>query len=172
MAITEDNIVRVLLRYRISLLALIQAIVRDDDLAEDVLQDVGALAVVKRAEIDNEGHLIGWMRKTARYRALFAARQSARQPVAMDDAMLDRFEAAMDRMGGEDSDRVEALRYCIAKLNPDTRKLIDLRYGQSIKGEALAKALGKKPNTVFVALSRAHQRLGECIRQRQARENR
>lgn len=56
------------------------------------------------------------------------------------------------------------------QLTPNARELIDLRYARDIKGRALAEKLGRKPNAVFVALSRIHRTLSDCIQARLSRE--
>jgi len=64
MAIDQETLVVLLLRERIKLLAYIRAIVRDEHLAEDVFQETSALAVRKRAEIQDGQHFLAWMRRT------------------------------------------------------------------------------------------------------------
>jgi RNA polymerase sigma-70 factor (ECF subfamily) len=155
-----------LLRERVKLLAYIRAIVRDDDLAEDVFQEVALLALHKREEIGDVQHFLGWMRLTSRHRALKSLRRR-RHHLLLDEALLDRLEehwAEYDAPAG--TDLVDALRHCLERLSPKARDLVRLRYGEGVSGRMLAEAVGQSLNTVYVALSRIHRSLGECIRRR------
>ncbi|MBI1367022.1 MAG: sigma-70 family RNA polymerase sigma factor [Planctomycetes bacterium] len=171
MTIEQDIVVRALVRERVSLLAYIDSIVRDDHMAEDVFQDVCALAVAKREEIENEVHLMRWLRKTARFRASHAMRQRFAQPMLFDGALLDEMDGLWDEHESAHADAVTAaLKHCLAKLSPYARKLVNLRYAQGISGQALAAAVGRQVNAVYVALTRIHRGLGQCIRQQMKHE--
>jgi RNA polymerase sigma-70 factor (ECF subfamily) len=68
------------------------------------------------------------------------------------------------------SARVDALHECLDELTPNSRKIVEMRYADGVIGKSLAEALGKPVNTVYVALSRIHRRLADCVRRRIARE--
>lgn len=173
MPVNEDTVVRTLLSHRLGLLAYIEAIVRDTHLAEDVFQDVSSLAFQKREQIDDAVHLLKWLRRTARYRASYSMRQRHTQPMMFDDALLDEMDAqwiAAVGAAANETDRVEALRHCLGELTPNARKLIDLRYNENKSGQDLAEASGKQLNTVYVALTRIHRTLADCIRKRMDEE--
>jgi RNA polymerase sigma-70 factor (ECF subfamily) len=157
-----------LLRERVKLLAYIRAIVRDDHLAEDVFQEVAVLAVRKREEIRDRRHFLAWMRLAARHRAMKLARRQHRY-LLLDEALLDQLDeqwAEHDMSSG--TDLVEALRYCVERLSPHARNLVKLRYVDGISGLRLAEVVDRRPNAVYVALSRIHRSLGDCIKQRLA----
>ena len=44
------------------------------------------------------------------------------------------------------------------------RKLVDLRYRQNVSGKEVARKLSLPVNTVYVAMSRIHRTLSECVR--------
>lgn len=174
MPVNEDLVVRTLLSHRLGLLAYIEALVRDAHIAEDVFQDVSSLALQKRDTIDDAAHLLKWLRKTARFRASYAMRQRFNQPLVFDDALLDEMDTQWiahvesTSGGGDETDRIDALRVCMEALTPNARQLIDLRYREGISGQDLADATGKQLNTVYVALTRIHRTLADCIRKRLA----
>jgi RNA polymerase sigma-70 factor, ECF subfamily len=157
-----------LLRERVKILAYIRSIVRDNHLAEDVFQEIAVLAVRKCAEIRDGCHFLAWMRLTARHRALKAARREHRY-LLMDERLLEHLD---DQWAEHDitssSDLVEALRHCVERLSPHARNQITLRYVDGISGPRLAEVVDRKLNAVYVALSRIHRSLGDCIRQRLA----
>jgi RNA polymerase sigma-70 factor (ECF subfamily) len=168
MAMGQEQVVRQLLTERDKLFAYIWAIVRDDHLAEDVFQDVTLLAMKKADEIDGPDHLPNWLRSTARHRALYALRQRGAGPI-LDADLLDMMESDWKQLDPYAADDMtDALRQCLDRLSPDARKLIEMRYRESIKPAGIAERLGRKVTTVYVTLTRAHKSLGDCIRRRLA----
>jgi RNA polymerase sigma-70 factor (ECF subfamily) len=166
--INQESLIILLLRERVKLLAYIRAIVRDDHLAEDIYQDVAVLAVRKRDEIRDGRHFLAWMRLTARHRALKLMRQNNHY-ILMDEVLLDRMEEIWaEHDPSPATDLVEALRHCLERLSPNARELVKLRYQDGISGSRLAEVVDRQLNTVYVALSRIHRSLGDCIRQRRA----
>jgi RNA polymerase sigma-70 factor (ECF subfamily) len=166
--IDQESLVVLLLRERVKLLAYILAIVRDAHLAEDLFQEVALLAVRKRDEIRDGGHLLAWMRLTARHLALKALRREHRY-LLLDEGLLDRLdEHWAEHDAASVPDLVEMLRQCLGRLSPHARRLVELRYGEGISGLRLAEVVNSRLNTVYVALSRIHRSLSDCIRGRQA----
>lgn len=169
MHIDPETIVRVLLRHRASLSAYISSIVRDPHVAEDVLQEVSGEAVRKHAEIRDEAHLLSWMRRAARLRAIDELRRRRSRPQVLSPDTLDRLDRDWETDSEAPEQMLEALRRCVARLSPYGRQLVSLRYVEGLSGQALAERLGRKLNTVHVALARIYRNLGACIdRQREA----
>lgn len=167
MPMEQQHLASCLMRDRAKLFAFIWAIVHDEHLAEDVLQDVSALVLEKHMEIENEAHLLGWMRRAARFLSFKALDKQRRRPLSLDEAvidLLDRHWEDLDRQSS--SDRVDALRDCLGKLSPYASQLVRLRYAEGLSGHSLAKAVERKIDTVYVALSRIHRAIRECIEQR------
>jgi RNA polymerase sigma-70 factor (ECF subfamily) len=143
--------------------------VRDDHLAEDIFQEVAASAVQKCDEIRDTQHLLAWVRLTTRRRALKLCRRRRQQCLFRNEALID----LLDEQWAEHdlapaSDLVDALRRCLEELSPYARTLVNLRYAEGISGVRLAEAVGRRLNTVYVALTRIHRSLGDCIRRRLA----
>jgi RNA polymerase sigma-70 factor (ECF subfamily) len=155
-----------LVRERVKLLAYITAIVRDIHLAEDVYQEVATMAVRKRGEIRDAGHFLAWMRLAARHRSLNVLRQRKHCEL-LDSILLDKFEPLWaEQDASRDSDLLEAISDCLEKLSPASRTLVELRYTQGISGVKLAETVNRNLNTVYVALSRIHKAIGDCIKER------
>ena len=74
MSIDQPTAVKGLMKDRARLIAYIYAIVRDWHLAEDLFQDVSALAIEKHDRIVDSDHLLLWARKAARNKSLEALR--------------------------------------------------------------------------------------------------
>ncbi|MBX2852272.1 MAG: sigma-70 family RNA polymerase sigma factor [Phycisphaeraceae bacterium] len=169
MSISHGQIVRVLMRERVRLLAFIQVLVFDSHTAEDVLQDISALAITKSHEINSEQHLLLWLRQSARYKAMNL--RSKHQPHLFDSRVLDLIESdwSMHENAGS-SEIMQALEKCLGGLSPYARSVIDSRYRDGQTGENLAQAVGRKIGSVYVQLSRIHRNLADCVRTRLAED--
>ena len=167
MPVTEDTIVRELWRHRVRLLAYIEVIVRDRDLAEDVFQEISIAALSKRDQINDADHLVRWLGQAARFHGLTAVRNRSNRRMVFDDRVLDQIEAIWSSDASTDlGPSSDALQTCLGRLTPYNRQLIELRYERGLTGVDLADAAGRKPNTVYVALARIHKQLAECVTSR------
>ena len=171
MGLSQDEVVRLLLAGRAMILAYVQSIVRDPHTAEDVLQDISILAVNKREAIADEVHFRGWIRRAARLEAMNVLCRQKKAPRPLSEPILDLLEGHWDNQDDDwSARRIEALGVCLKKLTPGSRQLVEMRYGEGIAGNRLAELLGKPTNTIYVAMSRIHRKLGECVRRRLASE--
>jgi RNA polymerase sigma-70 factor, ECF subfamily len=169
MAITGEQLMGVLLRDRETLFSYCWSILRNDELAEEVFQEVCTLAVQKSQQIVDERHLAGWLRQAARRKAFELLRARAGAPQLLDDQMLDLLEADWHRWDSTPSAvLMDSLRDCMAALGEAASKLIELRYGQGLKSGQIARRLNRNVETVYVSLSRIHAKLARCIRSRLA----
>lgn len=160
----QADIVRLILAERERVLAYIDAIVRDYSLAEDIFQETAMLLVTRRDTLQNEQHVKGWLRLTARNLSFKAMRDRARQPVALDQTVIEALDPHWDAVESDNvNEKLEALRKCIGGLSAYGREILRQRYGRGIVGDELASALGRTQVAVRRALSRVHKALAECI---------
>lgn len=172
MGLDQGTVVRILISERVKLFAYICAIVRDEHMAEDVLQEVSMLMLDKREELRDANALPIWLRRAARLTALTAMRRQTRRPVLMDESLLDRIDPFWDALDREPTDRTEALSRCVDRLTPTAREVLRLRYVENLSGQQLADRTGRKLDSVYMALSRIHARLADCVRRQLAGEAR
>ena len=161
----SDQAIRSLLAQRGLLIGYIRAIVGDQHLAEDVFQEVALVVVKKMPEHHDESHFSAWVRTVARYEALAAMRKRNLQ-IPFDDALLDAFDAQWATQEQAETQRpaVAALRACLERLPPASRRLVAAKYERSQTGEQIAAELGRPVNTVYVQLTRIHKALAACVR--------
>jgi RNA polymerase sigma-70 factor, ECF subfamily len=171
MALQQDVVVQLLLKHRGKLLGAIRAMVADEHLAEDIFQEVSIAAVNKCGEITNLEHFAPWVRTAARLQALSALRNRNRLPRVLTEDVLDALEAHWRVFDTKpDADLTDALRACMERLSPYARQLIETRYTQGKRGNELATALRRSVNTVYVALTRVHHALRDCLRRQMTEE--
>jgi len=173
MALSRQDIVKAAFRDRARLIAYAWSIVRDEHAAEDLFQDVAALAVEKAQTIRDEDHLAAWARQAIRFRAINPLRDAGRKPATFDPDLLDSLDHAWHQVDALDSaGMTDALRHCLSELTENNRRIVDLRYMQGLSGVDVAAQLGRKVDTVYQALTRIHRVLAGCIRRRLAEETR
>ncbi len=165
MGLSETELVERLLRERARLLAYIWSMVRDGQLAEDVFQEVSLLAVRKRAEINCPAALPTWLRKAARLHALAALRRVKRTETLFSNEVLDSLDQAWDEHQAEPTNVLaDALQHCMARLTQRSQQIVALRYQGGLSGDQVADRLDMKVHSVYVALSRIHHALRECMK--------
>jgi RNA polymerase sigma factor (sigma-70 family) len=145
------------------LLAVIQRIVRDPDLAQDLLQDVFLLIWQKAGSFQRElGSGRGWIYTVARHRALDEARKN-RPEVSLGD----EFEAVANALPAHDEGDSphddEALARCLAELDDPKRQCVVDAYVEGYTHEQIAARLSKPIGTVKSWIRRGLLALKECL---------
>jgi RNA polymerase sigma-70 factor (ECF subfamily) len=167
MPVTSEQILRLTLRERIRLVAYISTIVHDRHLAEDLFQDLSVEALGKADTINDEEHLQKWLRTGARFRAIDALRKKSRSPIAFSPDLISKLDEAWEQ--AEDavpSETLETLRNCLGEMTPRARRLVDLHYREGLSGKELAERMRQTTNAMYVALSRVHKALRDCMNYR------
>ena len=169
-----DDLVRLLIRQRPTILAYAMSIVLDRDLADEVYQNVAVVVLRKADDVSGADEPMKWILGAARLECLSVLRKVKRVPVLVDDHLLDLLDVNWGtRLQGSASENEqsmqEALAQCIDKLTDRARKLLHLRYTRGLSGAALAEELQSTLNTTYVGLSRIHRKLRECVESRMAR---
>ena len=124
MGLRPDIAVDRLLADRSKLLAYIWSIVRDFHATEDVFQEVVVAAMSHAEEIKDTEHLLSWARQAARFRGIDWLRRQKRQPLLLDDDVLDLLEGQWNRFDAVPphawTDAVRVLRRQVDRLCPTT----------------------------------------------------
>jgi RNA polymerase sigma-70 factor (ECF subfamily) len=129
-------------------------ILRDRPLAEDVTIETLLTAFERGAQIRDDASLRAWLLRVATNKAISVRRSSAR--VVELHLVPDR--AAPGSFAEASADRI-ALLAGVADLPIQMRAAVVLRYYADLPVEAVARALGKSPNTIKAQLQSALDRL-------------
>ena len=163
----QDKVIRQLFGERIALMAYINMIVHDRHYAEDLFQDLSIEAIEKSDTINDAEHLTRWLRTGARYRAIDHLRRQDKLSIALAPDLLDKMDLVWESASSNAIPmRVEALRICLSSMPGHTQKLVRMRYEAGKSGNEIAKDVGRTSNAVYLALSRAHRALRDCIEHR------
>ncbi len=159
----------VVLAHRTMLLAYVRAIVHDADLAEDTLADVSMELVRSWARYDATRPFGPWARGVARHVALANLRKQRALPALLDAETLECVGAELDAFGDEThlEARRQALRRCVEKLPEVQRGLVHMRYFENRSYEQIAESVKRSVDALYVAFSRVHRALEECIRKQE-----
>ena len=146
------------------LFGLVLRMVRNRPAAEDVLQDV-FLKIWTRAPsyAPEAGEPFAWMAAIARNRAidLLRVRTPVVQAPAGEGDWLDTFAEPGNREG--DMMNAAALRFCLARLDEDSRACVMQAYCEGFSREELAALYERPVNTIKTWLRRGLAALKICL---------
>ena len=164
MTLSEQDILRTLMKSRDRIGAAAWVVVRDAHAAEDIFQNVALKALTKEVRFEAEGAVLSWAFITARREGIDWLRRHRRELTGLDSEILDLLE--QDWLGetvhrGEA--RTEALRACLKSLPEKSSRLLRLRYFEGNNCGEVATKLGTGLNAIYKRLSRLHRGLKECV---------
>jgi RNA polymerase sigma-70 factor (ECF subfamily) len=148
------------------LLAVVMRILRQRDLAEDVLQDVFVRIWMQARQYEQlRGRPLAWMISIARYRAIDVVR-AQRLAVPIVEENLPPQLVASDADSGsieESSQTRSALQHCLEFLSAPQQQCLVLAYQDGLSHEAVATSLGQPLGTVKSWIRRGLQSLRRCL---------
>jgi RNA polymerase sigma-70 factor (ECF subfamily) len=164
----NEQAFRTIFAHRTMLRAYILAIVRESHRAEDVLSDTVVALAQEWNRYDSTRPFAPWARGVARRIALARVRKDATGPVLLDDAALESIGPDLDRFGDQArlQERKDALQRCLDHLAPPNRRLIEWRYFENRTMEETARLASRSMNALYVAFSRLHTALHDCVERR------
>ena len=152
------------------LFAVSLRIVRERQLAEEVLQD-SFVSIWNRASsyARDKGTPFTWMAAIVRNRSLDVVRRTREEP-DIDDLRAANLvdEAASPAREMEARADAHAIRECLAELEPEQRQAIALAFFHGLTHSELAAHLRRPLGTVKTHVRRALARLRECLMRERA----
>lgn len=154
-------------RYR--LMAFIRAMVRDNQAAEDIFQEVWLRlddALKREVEIAN---IPAWCRGVARNLILHHWRDLKKMKFVADEELLNLVATAFEEHDPAQSywrARENALRGCMERLPERSRHILSLRYDSGLSLAAVAERLDRTVTAVTKLLSRVRQLLRDCVNEK------
>ena len=167
MALKEEQVIEAVFTNRVKLLAFMRSIVCDFHVAEDLFQRICLLTLQAKEKFDDTECLLKWVWVVSRNESLKYLRDQKKQPLIFNETILAMIQDESEKKTFLDNPETMAvLEKCIAKLSTPVRELLDKRYKQNLTGAKLAEALNRKTNSVYVAVSRAHRSLYNCMQKK------
>ncbi|MEM6259427.1 MAG: sigma-70 family RNA polymerase sigma factor [Planctomycetota bacterium] len=140
--------------------------VQDYAAADDIIQEVATQATEHFDQYDPSRPFGAWLIGIARMRIAEAYRKKGRSPIIFSNDVMDSITKAFVAIEPESSDRLEALRACMSRLNNRHRRVIDLRYNRRRSSDEIANQVGGSSEAVDSMLYRIRLALRKCIASR------
>jgi RNA polymerase sigma-70 factor (ECF subfamily) len=143
-------------RYKTALYHHCFAIVRNEDVAEDIAQETFITAYYKLRSYNPQYRLSTWLFKIATNKALNWLKKATRETAADDELIA---TIASPHPGPDVQAEMQELHQAVGKLRPKYRSVISLYYWQGLSYQEIATVLAAPTGTVKVWMARAKQDL-------------
>lgn len=138
--------------------------------AEDVLQEVAVSIAKNYNSYDPTRPFVAWALGIARNHMLMHFRKNRRNRLVFSEEMMNIVGHHLEALTEEQADiRREALHKCLRKLDPDRRRLVDMRYSGGMTIREISARAGQSVAAVKGSLHRARKALEKCIQVRTGR---
>jgi RNA polymerase sigma-70 factor (ECF subfamily) len=173
-------------QHRGYLLRVARLQLRDEALAEDVVQET-LLAALAGSGFSGRSSLRTWLTGILKHKIVDAIRKKQREPAATNvfgdaesELDIEDFDALFNDRGGWDvrpadwGDPEEALGrrqfldmmdFCLDKLPPNTARVFMMREVMDLETDEICKELAITANNLWVMLYRARMSLRQCLEQ-------
>lgn len=133
--------------------------------ADEIFQETSAVLWSKYDEYQPGTNFRAWAFRVAFNKVLQFRHARGKNLLHFSEEFVDAVDR--DALGAEDlwEKRHLALADCYAKLKPQDRELLDLRYEPGGTPKSIAQRVGRSPDAIYKALNRIHEQLMECIDQ-------
>ncbi len=170
--------------HRRYLLRVAQLQLRDQDLAEDVVQETMLAALSARSGFTGKSSVKTWLTGILKHKIVDAIRQKQRQPILAasfdEETDLDEFDPMFRDNGGWESPPADwgdpenalarqqffdVMQFCLEKLPPNTARVFMMREVMELESDEICKELTITANNLWVILYRARMALRQCLEQ-------
>ena len=167
MALKEDQIVKFMFENRIRLISFIRSIVCDFHVSEDLYQKTCILALQSCETFVDSSHLQKWIWIVCRNESLKYLREQKKSPILFDEQILEMIQSESEKVSLMDDPEIfSILEKCLSQLSEPVKKLLEKRYKYDLTGVKLAESLNMNVKSIYVAVSRAHRSLYNCMHKR------
>ena len=145
-----------------SLRAYVLSLVRNFDLADDLLQEIATAAWSQLDTRDATKPFAAWVLGIARHKCVDFLRSRGKYRVVLREDIAESLSERAGRLSDEMAERRKVLAQCIEKLSGSARDVVHLRFGEALHPQEIAGRLGKSMAAVYKILSRARAFLVRC----------
>ena len=156
---------------------------RDNDVAEDVVQDTLLAALQGAGGFSGKSSLKTWLTGILKHKIVDVIRRKGRQPVLAsfdEECQLDDLDALFDESGHWENPPADwgnpesalsqqqffdVMQICLDKLPPNTARVFMMREVMDLTSEEICKELSITSTNLWVILYRARIALRQCLEQ-------
>jgi RNA polymerase sigma-70 factor (ECF subfamily) len=131
--------------------------------AEDVMQQANLVIWKKFEQFQPGTDFFAWACRVVFLEAKDFRKKQLRTKVRYGDEFFEAVAQETAAMSEELGERQQVLGDCVAKLRPNYREMLRLRYEEGGSADAIAQRLGRSVDAIYNALSRLRKALGDCI---------
>lgn len=133
---------------------------------DDLLQETNLVLIRKREDFQPGSSFVAWAFRVAYFKATTWRRDRSREGrVVLREHEFQEIAAAAEEYFTQAVPMVQALKQCVAKLPPNDRNLIRMKYVERQSLTDLATGLGCRANTLHKSISRIRLALRKCVRE-------
>lgn len=159
----QENFIQLWTQSQSTVACFVHTSIRDRGQAEDLLQEIAMTLLRKFAQYDPSKAFLPWAMGVAKFAILGSKRDYARSRLVFDEALLERISNTFIEVAPAQREEGAALDVCLTKLSPKARRMIRLRYYDSLDSREIARALGATEVAIRVGLLRIREELRKCI---------
>jgi len=156
---------------------------RDNDVAEDVVQDTLLAALQGAGGFSGKSSLKTWLTGILKHKIVDVIRRKGRQPVFAsldEECQIDDLDALFDETGHWENPPADwgnpesalsqqqffdVMQMCLEKLPPNTARVFVMREVMDLTSEEICKELSITSTNLWVILYRARIALRQCLEQ-------
>ena len=131
--------------------------------SRDVFQKVCLVLWKKVGDWDPETPFLKWAFAVARFEILAYVRDRSRDRLVFDEDVILAMTSTSEKLAQSQSDRIDALEQCLAKLKPDHREALTAHYVKGYNFQEIAELQNRGLSAIKVMMMRLRQSLGKCI---------
>lgn len=158
-----EEFVFLLARHERLLGAYVMTMVPHPQDADDILQEAKVVMWRHFAKFESGTNFGAWARKIAFHQVLAYRKRKHRDRLDFSEDFLRTVADEAEHSAEHLEQRERLLHDCIAKLPPDHREALDLRYREGLSLEDMAARLGRTVGALYRQLSRTRAVLHECV---------
>lgn len=158
-----EEFVFLLARHERALGAYVMTMVPNAHDADDILQEAKVVMWRSFPGFKSGTNFGAWARKVAFHQVLAHRKRRQRDRLDFTEEFLHAVAEEAERNAAALDLRERALQDCIAKLPPDHREVLHLRYHEGLRLEEMEQRLGRTVCATYRLLSRIRQVLHECV---------
>lgn len=162
----RESVLRVqglFVQHMVQIRAFVLSLMPDFSQVDDILQDVFITVTAKAADFQEGTNFRAWVFTIARFRVLKSMNAMSKAFLPLSEDVVTQLVEERPEPDDELERRLLLLERCLEKLAPQARRIVRMRYYESIKPARIAEQLGLGVNGVSVLLSRSRSLLRDCV---------
>ena len=166
----REEFVRLLTQHQRRIYAYILGIVPNWNDADEILQETNIRLWSEFERFESGTNFEAWAVRVAHFQILSWRKRVSRSRLFFDHSLVELIAQEFEAQSVVAEARHQALRECVAALEPRQSELLARCYAEGAKIKQVAESLARTAASVHKALQRVRLSLHKCVRRRLAEE--